>query len=496
MHRLPRAGRGAARVAAAVVALACFAPPGGCAAAPRATSVRADDPAGAVPSAPIGDWLSEGGYAAANVGAVALPLDGGAAIASYQPRVALNPGSAMKLLTTYAALSMLGRDYRWQTAFHLRGELRDGVLDGDLVVRGGGDPKLVVEDLASIVAQLRAAGLERIGGDLVLDDSIYPPARSDEGEFDGEPSQPYNVGPFGALMNFKSVRIVVRASGGLVELSFDPDLAGVPIDSRIRLVEGPCRYRAADLLVRDAGGTGEPAVRVSGDYSAACGEQSIYSAVLDHRQFVDALFRAAWRAAGGQWSGRTRIERGAARGKPWFVWTSPRTLADVVRDVDKFSNNVMARHLLLQLAVERGVRPASLEAARGVLRDWLHSHRLDDRQLVLDNGAGLSREARASAAQLAAVLRHAAAGPMASVIRESLPIAGIDGTMRSRFVGEPMAGRAWIKTGSLNEVRAIAGYVAAASGRRYAVAMIVNGPRAGASRPLQDRFLRWVHDNG
>ena len=115
---------------------------------------------------------------------------------------------------------------------------------------------------------------------------------------------------------------------------------------------------------------------------------------------------------------------------------------------------------------------------------------------VLDNGAGLSRHARTSAEHLASVLRHAAAGPFASTLRESLPIAGIDGTMKSRFVGEPIAGRAWIKTGSLNDVRSIAGYVAAASGRLYAVALIVNGPRASASRSLQDRFLRWVHDNG
>src|SRR5690606_1826992 len=127
---------------------------------------------------------------------------------------------------------------------------------------------------------------------------------------------------------------------------------------------------------------------------------------------------------------------------------------------------------------------------------WLDAQGLPTRGLALDNGSGLSRDSRASAAQLARLLRHAAAGPFADLIRESLPVAGIDGTMKARLAGEPIAGRAWIKTGSLDGVRSIAGYVQAASGRRYAVAMIVNGPNAASSRALQDEFLRWVYANG
>lgn len=450
----------------------------------------------AEPVAPIAGWVAAAGLGSGEVGAIALPLDGGAPLVSFDAGRALNPASTIKLLTTWAALSMLGPGYRWETAFHLGAALEDGVLRGDLIVRGGGDPKLVIEDLVEIIEKLRAGGLARIEGDLVLDDSIFESPVGDAPGFDDEPWQPYNVQPFGVMMNFKSVRVLVHPSGNGVELSFDPDLAGVTIDNAVRVVRGPCRYGASGLQVHDAVGAKEPAVRVSGVYSRACGEQDVFLSLLDHRRFVGALFGAAWQAAGGQWRGNVRIERGAARGDPWYVWRSPRTLADVVRDINKFSNNVMTRHVLLQIAAQDGERPATVAHARGLLRAWLHSKGIASPALVLDNGSGLSRIARISAGQLASALRDAAAGPEALTLRDSLPIAGVDGTMKTRFRGEALAGHAWIKTGSLKEVRAIAGYVLAASGRTYAVALLVNGVRASSSRSLQDAFLRWVHENG
>ena len=445
---------------------------------------------------PLGHWLQAAGLASRQVGAIALPLDGGPALLAHEATRPLNPASTIKLITTYAGLALLGPDFRWRTEARLRGPLQAGVLRGDLVLRGGGDPKMVIEDLTEFVARMRASGLEQIDGDLVVDDAIFDTGARSVDDFDGDPSQPYNVRPFGALMNFKAARIVVTPNGKGAALAFDPPLADVGIDNRVRLVEGPCRFGAGGLQVRDGGRGDAPVVRVVGNYSRACGEQGVFAALLDHRQFVHALFKAAWQAAGGRWSGRTRIERGAALGEPWLVWVSPRTLAEVVRDINKFSNNVMTRQLMLQLAAEAGMQPATGADARRVMWGWLAAQGLQFPDLVLDNGSGLSRDARTSAAHLAQLLRHAAAGPHADTLRESLPVVGFDGTMKSRLVGEPIAGQAWIKTGSLEGVRSIAGYVVAASGRRYAVALIVNAPGAAASRALQDEFLRWVHANG
>lgn len=457
-------------------------------------------PARAEPVAqpPVLDWLAEAGIDPAEAGVAIARLDGtghGTPVWVLNANRPFNPASTMKLVTTWAALSVLGPEFRWRTGLYLRGKVIDGVLHGDLVVRGGGDPKFVIEDLTAWIAQIRAAGLREIRGDLVIDDAIFEPVDETLAPFDGDASQPYNVLPSGALMNFKSTRVVVRAIGSKASLELDPPLADVAIENRVRVQRGPCRYGAAGLRVRDSGGP-RPVIRVEGPYSSGCGEQGLFAAVLGHVEFARAFFAASWRAAGGAWSGGARIERGAAVGKPWIEWVSPRTLADVVDDVNHFSNNVMARLLLLQLAAASGAHPAHVGDGRAAVLAWLRGRGLDFPDLVLDNGSGLSREGRISAVELVRLLADAQGTEQGERFRESLPRVGETGTMRYRLVGEPVAGHAWIKTGSLAEVRAIAGYVEAASGRRYALAMLVNGTRAAASAPVQDRLLRWLYANG
>jgi len=450
---------------------------------------------------PVAQWLRAGAIPPEQVGLVALPVDGGPALLAHNAGRPMNPASTMKLLTSYAALSVLGPDHRWRTGAYLRGRLDEGVLQGDLVLKGAGDPKFVIEDLTEFVGRMRRAGLRELRGDLVIDDSVFDVGPGSVEAFDGDPTQPYNVRPFGLLMNFKATRVVVQPAEAGPRVTLDPALDGVEVESQLRMVRGACRPGATALSVREAGvrtaaTEALPRIVVSGSYAPSCGEQGVFASVLTHREFVHALFRAAWIAAGGQWSGRTRIERGAARGQPWLEWESPRALAEIVRDVNKFSNNVMTRHLLLELAGHGGEVPASPERASAALRAWLAAQGLQLPGLVVENGAGLSRLERVSAGGLAQSLVHAAASPVAELLRTSMPVVGVDGTMKHRMSGERIAGRAWIKTGSLAEVRTIAGYVDSASGRRYAVALFYNGARVDAAPALQEEFLRWVHANG
>jgi serine-type D-Ala-D-Ala carboxypeptidase/endopeptidase (penicillin-binding protein 4) len=441
--------------------------------------------------------MQAAGIASAEYAVLVRPLDGGPPLAAHNARQPYNPASAMKLVTSHAALSLLGPDYRWKTSVSVRGRMLEDVLHGDLVLQGGGDPKLVIEDLVEVVARLRATGLREIAGNLVVDDSLY-----DVGEelasIDGKVSQPYNVVPHAALMNFKSTRIVVRPEKGAVSITLDPPLAGVNVVNAVKLEPGRCRNGAWGLSVADGGSEARPEIRVSGVYSSGCGQQSTMAAVLGHRQFIEAFFRGAWQAAGGSWSGRAVTERQAAQPRePLVRWTSPRTLAEVVVDINKFSNNVMARQVLLQTAVERAPgQPATPERARRVIADWLAGRGLSFSEMVLDNGSGLSRSERISADSLVRLLEDVGLSGHRAEFVNSLPVVGVDGTMRYRLVSDAVAGNAWIKTGSLDGVRSIAGYVNAASGKRYAVVMMVNSPKAGASRASQDMLLRWVYQNG
>ncbi len=494
-----------------------------------ASTVAREEPAAPALRPPLAAWIKAAGLAPDQVGVAIAPLPGGPPVFEWNSARAYNPASTMKLVTSYAALSLLGPEYRWRTSAYLQGRLQDEVLQGDLILKGGGDPKLVVEDLTEFVARMRRAGLRELRGDLVIDDSLFDVGDESVERFDGDPSQPYNVRPHALLMNFKAARVVVQPGPEGAQVSFDPPLAGVAIDNDVRLVKGACRHGAQGLLVRDVGPAGEgglPRVRVSGPYSSGCGQQGVFTAMLSHRDYIHAFFKAVWEAAGGVFTGQTRIQRGVARGRPWLQWVSPRPLAEVVRDINKFSNNVMTRNLLLQLGAEARVppaargagasvvlvgsntpgatpgpalepaTPASPETGRQAVTRWLRSLGLSFPELVIENGSGLSRQERISPANLALLLQHAAASPVADLLRDSLPVVGVDGTMRTRLTSEPVAGQAWMKTGSLNDVRSLAGYLEAASGRRYALVLLINGPRAESTASLQDQLLRWLHANG
>jgi serine-type D-Ala-D-Ala carboxypeptidase/endopeptidase (penicillin-binding protein 4) len=444
---------------------------------------------------PLGKWLQSAGLHHKQVGVAVLDLASNTPVFLSNAEEPLNPASTMKVLTTYAALSLLGPSYRWRTQFFLGKPLVGDVLPGDLIIKGGGDPKMVIEDVQELVLMLRQKGLRDIQGDILLDASIYDIGEQSVEPFDGDPTQPYNVRPNAALMNFKATNFIVSPGPQGLTVRMDPELADVALEVDVKLVAGPCRHGVSGLSIRDDDNPKAARILVSGLYSSACGEKGNYVSVLTHQQFIQAFFKSAWLAAGGRYAGQTRFVKdlNLKNLKPWFVWESPRNLADAVRDVNKFSNNVMARQMLLQLSYEMTKLPATPERARNALVTWLKNRGLQFPEMHIDNGAGLSRTERLSALHLAALLKDAAASPVASILRESFPLVGVDGTMRSRLSRDPIASNAWIKTGSIAAVRSIAGYVRSASGREYAVVVLVNGPKAEGSQFLQDQILKWVH---
>ena len=415
----------------------------------------------------------------------------------HQAERPFNPASTMKLVTTHAALSMLGPGYRWTTRFLTTGPIRDGVLQGDLILQGGGDPHLVIEDLHALMADLRAQGLTTIRGDLVVDDARFAVGPADGEAFDGDASQAYNVRPWAALTNFKASKLVIDPKKR--QLALEPPLADVQLRYDVKVLKGRCRTGGTRLGVQDgATAAGRPVVSVNGTQVRACGSQQFYAAMLDHQQFLHGIFKAAWKDMGGKFTGRTRIQPGAAaRGRPLYAWQSTLDLAEVVHHINKFSNNVMTRMLLLEMAAASGQGALAPDRAGQWLHQWYRSQGLALPSLVMENGSGLSRQARISAGDMVTLLARAAGSPTARWFEASLPVVGIDGTMRTRLRMDPVAGQAQIKTGTLQDVRAIAGYVTAASGRRYALSLMING-KYPAERALhaQDELLRWVYQHG
>ncbi|PLZ00810.1 D-alanyl-D-alanine carboxypeptidase/D-alanyl-D-alanine-endopeptidase [Burkholderia sp. WAC0059] len=420
-------------------------------------------------------------------------------IGDRQPSLAVNagqpmkPASTMKLVTTYTGLSLLGPDYRWRTSAYTTGQVdAAGVLHGDLYIKGTGDPKLVPEQLVDLVQKIRAAGISRIDGALVLDKSEFDPSTRDLPPFDGDASAPYNVGPDPLLYAYKSLVITTTPSRTGVEINVLPPLAQLRIDNRLRLRGGACT--GVDLtpqITHDPDGA--ITATFSGPYPIRCGERGVnMAAPLTHSEFFAGGFLALWQQAGGSFGGTVREGVVPPDAHLVAVHESP-PLADVVHEINKLSNNTMARNLFLTLGAVEGKPPSTPDKAADVVRAFLHRSGIDMPELILQNGCGLSDVERVSALSLANLLQAANASPVAQPFIDSLPVPGVDGTMRHRLVNEPIEGKAHIKTGTLRDVRAVAGYVAAANGETYVVVSIINGPHAEAARAAHDSLLEWVY---
>jgi D-alanyl-D-alanine carboxypeptidase/D-alanyl-D-alanine-endopeptidase (penicillin-binding protein 4) len=412
----------------------------------------------------------------------------GRVLLAAQDRRPVNPASLAKLLTTYAALDRLGPAWTWRTPVWLAGPVRDGVLDGSLVIRGSGDPTLVHERLWLLLRRVQQLGVREIRGDIVLDRSAFDLPPTDPGAFDGEPLRPYNVAPDALLLNYKSVifGFVPDPARGLARVTQQPTLEGAPTTIEVPLAAGPCSdWRTA--LKAEFTVTGP---RFAGSYPTACGELNWPVADPQPASYNARLLAALWREMGGRLEGRVRDGTAPTDRAPDLEWPSP-ALAEVVRDINKYSNNLMAQQLFLSLAE---ARPATFDRARDTLRAWLAA-RLGPmaQDVVLDNGAGLSRESRLPAAALARLLQQAWGSPVMSELMSSLPVSGLDGTLRRARVGD---GRAHLKTGSLRDVAGVAGYVLSDSGRRYVLVAILNHDNAQAARPALEALVRWARADG
>jgi len=420
-------------------------------------------------------------------------------VGDRQPSVAVNagqpmmPASTMKLVTTWSGLSMLGPDYRWKTSAYTDGEVdASGTLHGNLYIKGTGDPKLVPEELIDLVQKIRATGIVRIEGALVLDKSEFDVSTRDLPSFDGDESAPYNVGPDPLMYAFKSVSFTFSPSREGVSIDVVPPVAQWQIDNRIHERGGKCGGLLPSPQVTP-GANGIVTASFAGNYAMRCGDRTLnMAAPVDHSTFFADGFLALWQQAGGSFSGTTREGVVPPRARLLGVHLSP-PLSDVVHDINKFSNNVMARNLFLTLGAVEEKPPATTAKAATAVTTFLHKNGLYMPELVLDNGCGLSREEHISALSLANLLQAANASPVAQPFIDSLPIAGVDGTMRNRLHNVGVDGNAHIKTGTLRDVRAIAGYVAAQNGETWIVVSLINDPHAEAARAAHDSLLEWVY---
>ena len=443
----------------------------------------------------VGRAFLDAGIPLNHVGIVVQDTAKPAPLFAYDAYRSRSPASVMKLVTTFAALELLGPDYHWKTEAYLGGPLVAGELHGDLILKGRGDPKITIEQWQSFIDDLRAKGLAAVDGDLVLDRSLFALPPYDPAAFDREPWKPYNVGPDALLVNFKSLKLTLApdASGTGVSVRADPPLDAVTLGPPPAASSDDCASARVVPAVDDRGD--HAAVAFHGAYPVSCGEHDWWLAMLDHPHYVRAMFATYFRAAGGRFDGGLKERRVPAGATPFAVLESP-PLSDIVRDVNKLSNNVMARQVFLTLATTATPPPATPAKAVATVRRWLKARKLAMPGLVIENGSGLSRAERNTPIGLNRLLLAADASPLREDFERSLAVAAIDGTVERRFRDGDVAGQALLKTGSLEGVRALAGYVLDPNGKRFTVVAIVNDRNAARAIPALDYLVQWVYRNG
>jgi D-alanyl-D-alanine carboxypeptidase/D-alanyl-D-alanine-endopeptidase (penicillin-binding protein 4) len=445
---------------------------------------------------PVQAALAKAGLPADSLGYVLQPLDGSRSALSRRADDPMLPASTMKLVTATVALDKLGINHRGRTELLAAAAPQGEVIDGPLILRGGADPDLDWPALWWLLRQLRESGVREIRGGLVVDRTLFNPTRFDLGlaPFDDAPEFGYNVIPDALHLNGSLLDFELQATPTGVAARALPALPGLAVDAgAMTLSTRLCKDWDDDwkpAVVQPAGDGWRLALQ--GAFPAGCRQRAPLQ-LVDRQWLATRMVRQLWAELGGT-LGPGDAEAAAPPGAVVLATHRGRPLAEVLRGVMKSSDNALTRLIYLQLGAQaaQGGEP-TLAAAERVVRNWFSAHGIDDRGLVLDNGSGLSRTERISAAQLAGLLRAGQRGAQAPELLATLPVAGLDGTLSRRLKDGPATGKARLKTGTLRDAVGLAGYVPDASGKPWVFVALLNHPEAAAKgRPVLDALVEWV----
>lgn len=440
----------------------------------------------------VAEALKNAGIPQQNVAIFVQPVLSDAPILNHNGDKSMNPASTMKLVTTNAALDTLGPTFRWETEVYRDGNIVNGVLNGDLIIKGYGDPSFGAKEFWRLLMRLQQTGIRQIKGNLVIDKSYFSSQASNRDTFDEETWRAYNAMPSAFLVNGRNTSFKFTANKNNVVIQQEFELPEIEIINKMKRAQGNCGawrnsmgYNVKTLL-------NKVSVTFNGTFAAECEEKYLELSLFDDEQYAFFTFKKLWAQLGGKFNGNLKIREVSAAAEKMLTQQSD-PLSHVIRDINKWSNNLMARQLLLTLGAETTNEPANETNGAMAIKNWLNSKGLRFDELVIENGSGLSRIERISATHLGQMLVKTYHSNIMPEFIASLPILSKDGTVMTRLKDSQSSGRAHLKTGSLDGVSAIAGYILDANNHRYVLIMITNYANASASKNAQDALIEWVH---
>ncbi len=443
--------------------------------------------------AAVADALKQAGIPQTSVAIYVQAVDATSPILTHNGSKSLNPASVMKLVTTYAALDLLTPTYRWKTEIYRDGNVSNGVLNGNLIIKAYGDPSFKAQEFWRLLMSLQQVGIKKISGDLIFDKSHFAKNVGTRKTFDDEIWRAYNAEPSAFLVNGRNTSFKFTATESNVNVSQEFELPEVQIINKMTLSQGACGAWRSNMAYSVKSSSNRATVTFSGSFSADCGEKYLELSVFDDEKYAFFTFKKLWRELGGGFIGQLKMQESIPYSAVKVVEQMSDPLGYVVRDINKWSNNLMARQLLLTIAAEKDSPPATEAKGIAVINTWLLGKGMNFNELVIENGSGLSRIERISAEHLGQMLVAAYHGAVMPELMASLPILSKDGTVVGRLKDSQANGRVHLKTGSIDGVGAIAGYVLDANYHRHVMVMMVSHAKAAASKNAQDALIEWVH---
>ena len=440
------------------------------------------------------------------VTAAALTPPASAAI-THNADLLMQPASTLKLLTSAVALDQLGPLWRGSTELLADGAdlaqaRHSGVLHQPLFVRGKGNPDLNHAAVMALLAELYNEGVRELRGGIVLDRSWFQPQLPDPTlpPFDGSPRARYNHIPDALALDQQMLLMKFKSNATELKLTTLPLLHDLQLRSELRLSDTPCDQFNPDLVALSEHPRPDGTVQLvlRGEFPRHC-EFAEEAAWLSPDLLWQLSVTQSWRQLGGRLNSPLRIVAGSTPADAVVVANhQSRPLPQLVQQVNKSSDNGLTRILALQLGrlASADVMKAgsdTSQAAEQVVMQWLAQQQIPTAGLVLDNGSGLSRKARISANQLAALLQLAWQQPWGPDLTSSLPRAGMDGTLQNRLKNTAAFDQARLKTGTLRNATGLAGYVYDRQGRPWIFVGLVNAEQGvSKGRSLLDLWVQQV----
>ena len=378
-----------------------------------------------------------------------------------------SPGSVTKLFTAFAAIDLLGSQYQWKTEAYI--DQKDNGKDSIdyLLIRGGGDPSFSINDLESFILKIRATGIREIKNGIHLDQSFFKQRKKSTGSFDQSPLRPYNTMHSSLIVNSNKLDLSFRFNSKTKEIVITPSFlpTGVSIQSNLLIGSGDCKDFRSQVNFKERLEGKTIMILINGFYPGQCPKFDHDLAITETEHYFYGSFKKIWIDSGGTINGHYK-RRKKSKMNALIAHMDSEELNSVLRLILKESNNLASRNVFLSFAEKsnqtklRNIRKAVYKSMKSNDVQW-HN------QNFIENGSGLSRKTRLKPESVMGLLKKIDQETKFLEIKSMLPVSGIDGTLKNIYQSSLLQGQMRLKTGTLNGVRCLAGFITSKSGKEY-----------------------------